>query len=276
VTWASQPFRDLFDWHVPAWRRSSNALRHAVGIPVPEVLDAHDQAKRRLLAEVQRRAGVHLDPSAFTIGFARRATAYKRPSLIFSDIERLRALSARYGPIQMVFAGKAHPDDDAGKDAIRQIYQAGAALDDQLPVVYLEDYDMGLGAFLTSGTDLWLNTPRRPLEASGTSGMKAALNGVPSLSVLDGWWIEGHIEGVTGWAIGGNWRSTTEEDGARDADSLYEKLENAILPAFRGPPEEYGRIMRSTIAFNASFFNAHRMMQEYVENAYRGLERRKR
>ncbi|MGD9934467.1 MAG: alpha-glucan family phosphorylase [Dehalococcoidia bacterium] len=274
VTWTSQPFQDLYDWHVPEWRRTAQALRHAVGIPVQEVLDAHDLAKRRLASEIQRRCGVRLNPEAFTIGFARRATQYKRPTLIFSDIERLRALSKRFGTIQLVFGGKAHPNDPGGKEAIRQIHEAARTLGADLPVVYVDNYDMDLAAMITAGTDLWLNTPLRPLEASGTSGMKAALNGVPSLSVLDGWWIEGHIEGVTGWAIGGDWQPDGDDHSDRDAESLYEKLDGLILPTFTGHPEAYGRIMRSTIAFNASFFNAHRMMQEYVENAYRAVEDR--
>lgn len=273
LTWTSQPFRDVYDWHMPEWRRSALALRHAVGIPIPEIVDAHDQAKRRLLAEIQRRKDIRLDPEVFTIGYARRATPYKRPGLIFEDIERLRALSKRFGKIQLIYGGKAHQRDAAGKEAIREIFKAAATLGDDLPVVYLDNYDMGLGALMTSGTDLWLNTPLRPLEASGTSGMKAALNGVPSLSILDGWWIEGHIEGVTGWAIGSNWRPAVEDHGVHDAESLYDKLENHILPAFHQAPEVYGRVMRSTIAFNGSFFNAHRMMQEYVENAYRVSER---
>jgi len=135
-----------------------------------------------------------------------------------------------------------------------------------VPVVYLAEYDIELAKYLCSGVDLWLNTPQKPLEASGTSGMKAALNGVPSLSILDGWWIEGHVEGATGWAIGDGWQSETNPDN--EVASMYDKLEHVVLPMFYQQPNAFVSIMRSAIALNGSYFNAQRMLAQYVQNAY--------
>ena len=265
-TWTSKPVRELFDKHVPEWRQDNRYLRYVVSIPREDVMAAHVEAKELLLRKVESRTGRRLDRDALTVGFARRATPYKRHTLIFRDLERLRRLARESGPVQLVFAGKAHPMDLAGKDVIRDVFDASRELGDELPVVYLEGYDLELGALVTSGVDLWLNTPRKPQEASGTSGMKAALNGVPSLSVLDGWWIEGHVEGVTGWSIGDPWN--VESDDERESESLYEKLETSILPLFHRNPDEYARVMRQAMALNGSFFNAQRMVSQYVENAY--------
>ncbi|MEX2372809.1 MAG: alpha-glucan family phosphorylase, partial [Dehalococcoidia bacterium] len=187
-TWTSPPFQALFDRRLPDWRRDNLTLRSAIEIPTVEVREAHEEAKRALLVEVERRTGRALAPGAMTLGFARRATAYKRTDLLFADLDRLRALASTHGPLQVVVGGKAHPQDAPGQAMIRRVFDATAALEGALPVVYLEDYGMALGQVVCAGVDLWLNTPQRPHEASGTSGMKAALNGVPSLSTLDGWW----------------------------------------------------------------------------------------
>ena len=267
VTWTAPPFQQLYDRHMPEWRRDNLYLRYAAGIQLDEIRRAHDAAKAELLAEVGRRNGAQLDSGALTLGFARRATAYKRADLLFTDLDRLRQIARQAGPLQVLFAGKAHPRDEAGKALIRRVFEAAAALGEAVPVVYLEEYDMALAARLCAGVDVWLNTPQKPLEASGTSGMKAALNGVPSLSVLDGWWIEGHAEGVTGWAIGDGW--DTASDPAREAASLYEKLEDLIAPLFYRRPAAFAEVMRSTIALNGSFFNAQRMLSQYLANAYR-------
>ncbi|HET7584848.1 MAG TPA: alpha-glucan family phosphorylase [Gemmatimonadaceae bacterium] len=264
-TWTSAPFAALYDRHMPQWRRDNLYLRYAVGIPLNEIRAAHVQAKQALVQEVERRTGVRFDPAVMTIGFARRATPYKRADLIFSDLERLQQATAA-GPLQIVFSGKAHPADAGGKALIRKIFEARDALtSDRVRVVYLENYDIALAQTLIPGVDLWLNNPMKPLEASGTSGMKAALNGVPSLSVLDGWWVEGHVEGVTGWSIGG---AQPTADPSSDALDLYVKLEHVILPLFYGLPFAYAEVMRYAIALNGSFFNTQRMVMQYVHNAY--------
>jgi starch phosphorylase len=265
-TWVSRPFQELFDTHIPRWRHDNLFLRNAIAIPLNEVSDAHARAKLALIEEIARRTEMKLDPKALTIGFARRSTPYKRGDLIFSDPGRLKRMTRRTGPLQIIYGGKAHPRDEWGKATIKKIFEAAAGLEDRVKVIYLENYDMGLGALMTSGSDIWLNNPMRPLEASGTSGMKAALNGVPSLSVLDGWWVEGHVEGVTGWAIGDD--DALPDDPAADINELYYKLERVILPLFYETPLRFAEVMRGAIALNGSFFNTQRMVSQYLHNAY--------
>ncbi len=275
ATWTSPSIRVLLDRHVRDWRRDSLSLRYAVGIPLREIGWAHRRSKQALLDRVNRECGAGFDPEAFTLGFARRATAYKRPTLLLRDPERLSAIAREQGPIQVVFAGKAHPRDHEGKEMIRWIHEARAALGAGVSLAYLPDYDMALGRLLCAGCDAWLNTPMPGLEASGTSGMKAALNGVPSLSVLDGWWIEGCVEGVTGWAIGDDDYRERLAPSALDAlhaDALYAKLESAVLPRFYREPDRYLEMRRSAIALNASFFNTQRMVLQYLYDAYRPVE----
>jgi starch phosphorylase len=240
-------------------------LRYAIGIDLREIEEAHRKAKSELLREIQGATGVNLSDSVATLGFARRAAEYKRADFLFMDFDRLRAIRQNVGPFQIVLGGKAHPQDESGKAVIRRVFEAAAALRDSIPVVYIPDYDIRWARLFTSGVDLWLNTPHRPLEASGTSGMKAALNGVPSLSVRDGWWVEGHFEGVTGWSIG---YDEDPEAHAVELASLYEKLERAVLPAFYSQSFDYAQIMRSAIAVNGSFFNTQRMVSQYLLNAY--------
>ena len=266
ATWTSEPFQRLFDRRFPEWRRDNLYLRYAVSLPPGEIAQAHADSKQALLEEVERRSGLKLDPHVLTIGFARRATEYKRADLFFTDPGRLRRIVAEAGPLQIIYAGKAHPRDEGGKAVIRRVFEAAAALDGLLRAVYLPEHNMALAKLLCAGVDLWLNTPQKPQEASGTSGMKAALNGVPSLSILDGWWIEGHLEGVTGWAIGGD--QETPSDPTGEATSLYDKLEYLILPLFYSRPLAYAEVRRSAIALNGSFFNAQRMVGQYVQNAY--------
>lgn len=265
-TWTAAPMAALFDRLVPDWRRDNCFLRYAIGIPLADIRQAHGQAKQSLLQQVRWLTGAQLDEKVFTLGFARRATGYKRGDLLLTDLERLKQIARQVGPLQLIYAGKAHPRDDGGKAIIRRIFEAAASLNGDVRVVYLENYDMALGQLICSGVDVWLNTPLRPQEASGTSGMKAALNGVPSFSVLDGWWIEGHIEGVTGWSIGA--ADGSENDSMAEAASLYEKLESQILPLYYKEPERFAQVMRSAIAFNGSFFNTQRMLSQYVRNAY--------
>ena len=264
-TWASASFAELYDRLLPEWRRDNCYLRYAVDIALAVIRQTHLQAKRELLNHVRWLTGVQLDEKVFTLGFARRATAYKRGDLLFTDRERLKQIARQVGPMQLIYAGKAHPRDEGGKAIIRRIFEAAAVLNNDVRVVYLENYDMELGRLLCSGVDVWLNTPLRPQEASGTSGMKAALNGVPSFSVLDGWWIEGHVEGVTGWSIGD---SSTENDSNAEAVSLYQKLADVILPLYYKDPDKFAQVMRSAIVLNGSYFNTQRMISQYVRNAY--------
>ena len=267
ATWAADSFAALFDRYIPGWRQDNFSLRYAMSIPRELVWQAHHTAKRELLRHVNRETNAGMDCDVFTIGFARRATAYKRADLLFSDLERLRKIAAGVGRIQIVYAGKAHPNDLEGHELIRKIWNFGRLLQREIPVAYLQHYDMELARMIISGVDLWLNTPEPPMEASGTSGMKAALNGVPSLSILDGWWIEGCIEGVTGWAIG---KPHTGGNGPMENDAalLYEKLETDILPLYYRAQNGYLDVMSHCIALNGSFFNTHRMIEQYVLKAY--------
>jgi len=266
ITWTSPAFSELFDSFIPGWRTDNNYLRYAISIPIPSIQKAHAEAKSDLFDEITKSFGVQLDPKLLTLGFARRASTYKRADLLFQDPERLRRIAREVGPIQLVYGGKAHPHDEGGKNLIRRVVGGASSLADVIKTVYVENYDMRWGKLITSGVDLWMNTPMRPQEASGTSGMKAALNGVPSFSVVDGWWAEGHIEGVTGWAIGS---SEVAEDPSLEVAALYDKLEREIVPIFYGRPNRYSEVMRYTIALNASFFNTQRMVLQYISNAYK-------
>jgi starch phosphorylase len=270
ATWTSPAFKALFDKHIPGWREDNFSLRYALGIPSSEVWQAHSAAKRELVQYVNRETNAGLDADLLTLGFARRAATYKRADLLFRDLDRLRGIAAKAGRLQIIYAGKAHPHDQAGKEVIQRIFHARDALKNDIRVCYLPNYDMDLAGRLIAGVDVWLNTPEPPMEASGTSGMKAALNGVPSLSILDGWWIEGCIEGVTGWALGERC-DIANNPGDRagcDAASLYDKLENIVMPLFYRDRERFLDIMRHAIALNGSFFNTQRMVLQYVLNAY--------
>lgn len=266
--WTSEPFSELFDKYIPGWQEDNFSLRYALSIPSEEAWEAHLQNKRRLVSFVNQETNTGMDAETLTLGFARRATSYKRADLIFTDLERLKSLCRKGGRLQIVFAGKAHPNDNEGKELIRRIFSVRSKLLPEIRLTYLPNYDMAMGRLITAGVDVWLNTPQPPMEASGTSGMKAALNGVPSLSILDGWWIEGCIEGITGWAIGENHRlAQTSGDRQKDAEFLYEKLEK-VLYVYYKTPLQFVNIMRHAIALNGSFFNTQRMMQQYVLKAY--------
>ncbi len=262
-TWVSEPIQRMLDEHLPAWRRDYLYLRNAIALPQQAILAAHARAKDDLVAEIATRTGHVLNPRFLTLGFARRVATYKRANLLFHTPERLVEIAEAAGGLQILYAGKAHPHDEPGKALIHQVVEEAARLSsDKLKILYLENYDWSLGALLTAGVDVWVNNPRRPYEASGTSGMKAALNGVPSLSILDGWWIEGCIEGVTGWAI---------EDGdsdAAEAEALYSKLQSAVVPLYLEGPEKWAQLMRTTLAFNGAYFNTDRMVRQYIRNAY--------
>jgi starch phosphorylase len=268
-TWTSLYFRQLFDKYIPGWTNEPILLAKASEIPNREVWDAHTKAKTDLLTFVEKSKGVTLDPQALTIGFARRATGYKRATLIFSDLHRLTDINQKE-KIQMIFAGKAHPNDTDGKRLIRQIHDYARTLKDQISIVYLENYNMDTAAKLTSGVDVWLNTPLPPMEASGTSGMKAAHNGVVNFSVLDGWWMEGCIEGVTGWAIGPHPRELLIESERREAElrDLYSKLEYLISPTFYRQKDLWITLMKNSIAKIAYYFQTQWVMRRYITEAY--------
>jgi starch phosphorylase len=272
ATWTAPSFQKLFDTHLPDWRRDQLSLRYAAGIPVADIWAAHVEAKRTLVEHVNRESNAGFDRDVLTIGFARRFAAYKRAGLFFQDLDRLKRIVREAGPIQIVFAGKAHPHDRDGKDLIAHIHEMRDALQGAIAVSYLTNYDMEVAKMLCAGVDVWLNTPLPPMEASGTSGMKAAMNGVPSLSVLDGWWIEGHLEGVTGWSIGDRVEACLEPQPGMDAchaAELYRKLEEKVLRCFYKDRERFIEIMRHAIALNGAFFNTQRMVAQYLHDAYR-------
>jgi starch phosphorylase len=257
LTWASPPLAGVYDEHLSGWRSDPTKLAHAGKIPNEALLPARQEARAVLRDLVQASTGVEFEDSRLTIGFARRFATYKRANLVFSDVERLKALGD--GRIQFVFAGKAHPRDEGGKQLIRDIFAGAANVAAEIPVAFLEDYSMATGLAMTSGVDIWLNNPVRPMEASGTSGMKAALNGVPNFSILDGWWPEACEHGVNGWAIG---EAEADRDDVRDAEALYSVLEHEVLPAWEGGDARWAHLMRAAIATSARFTGA-RMVSDY-------------
>ncbi|MDA8431678.1 MAG: alpha-glucan family phosphorylase, partial [Nitrospiraceae bacterium] len=267
-TWTCESFRKLYDEYLPGWANEPELFVRVGRIPDRRLWEAHQEAKRDLFALIKERHGDVLDPDLLTIGFARRATAYKRADLLFRDLGRLERIGD--GKIQLVYAGKAHPQDEPGKKLIQNIVRHKEILKDKIKIVYLKNYNMETALKIVSGVDVWLNTPLRPLEASGTSGMKAAHNGVMNFSVLDGWWIEGHIEGFTGWAIGPtpNELVPGADADARDSEDLYNKLEHTLIPIYYNDRHTWIRIMQNAIGKNAYYFNTHRMMRRYVTEAY--------
>lgn len=268
-TWTCPYFRELFDKYVPGWANEPELLARVDVIPNDEMWNAHVRAKTQLIDFVKEKTGVEMDVSKLTLGFARRAATYKRATLIFSDLEKLRKVNEK-GSLQLIFAGKAHPRDESGKNMIREIYDFKAQLNDEMKIAYLENYNIEISAKLTSGVDIWLNTPLPPYEASGTSGMKASHNGVLNFSVLDGWWIEGCIEDVTGWAIGPSPDEPVDEDErrTRELEDLYGKLEYLIVPKFYKKRDDWFVMMENSIEKVAYYFNSHRMMRRYVTEAY--------
>jgi starch phosphorylase len=269
ATWVSKPLSDVLDKHIPNWRENNFSLRYALNLPRAEIREAHIQSKRQLFEYIKQQTNTDMDLDVFTIGFARRAATYKRADLLFHDVERLKKIASKAGKFQLVFAGKAHPRDHEGKELIKKVFRARQPLQPDIKLVYLPNYNMEVAKILIPGVDLWLNTPQPPHEASGTSGMKAALNAVPSFSVLDGWWVEGCVEGLTGWAIGNhNDKEQNAENRAEDAQALYDKLENVIVPMFYNNQRAYLGIMTNALALNGSFFNTQRMLEEYILKAY--------
>ncbi len=271
-TWAAKPFVALFDEYIPDWCEDNFSLRYVLRIPASKIRAAHEEAKRNLITWVNSQMNTSLRTDVFTLGFARRATPYKRADLLMHDLDRLNAIAGEVGEIQVIYGGKAHPHDHQGKEQIKRVIQSNKRFSDRIHLVYLPNYDWELGALITAGVDVWLNTPLPPNEASGTSGMKAAINGVPSLSILDGWWLEGCIENRTGWAIGDRYDQLSSpvsaDPTAHDADSLYNKLENVVMPLYYNDPEGFLEVMINAIALNGSFFTAQRMVLQYISRVY--------
>ena len=257
ATWAHPAFAALYASHFPQWAHEPEVLVRADILPDKELWDAHGKAKADLCRFVHDKTGVSFDPDLPIVGFARRMTGYKRPDLVFGDLERLTAIARKHG-FQLVFSGKAHPADVAGKESLHNIHKAMHDLSGRVPVAFLENYNMSVAQVLVAGADVWLNNPQPPLEASGTSGMKAALNGVLNLSTLDGWWVEGCIEGLTGWSI---------PDG-HDGTALWEKLDEVVLPLYYNDRGRWLWMMKQAISKIAGYFNSHRMMRRYAAEAY--------
>ncbi len=261
--WVISPLADVFDNYLPGWCHEPELLRNVDIIPNDELWTAHQLAKQSLLEHIHGKHKTSLQLDLPVLGFARRMTSYKRADLLFSNIDRLVRIAERF-PFQIVLGGKAHPQDHDGKHLIQQLHITAKTLKNIIPVVFLENYDIAQAKQFIGGSDIWLNTPLRPYEASGTSGMKAAINGVANLSVMDGWWIEGCVEGQTGWAIGGE----APSENGNDAQSLYEKLENDVLPMYSERHESWVQMMKFCIQKNGTYFNSHRMMRRYVSEAY--------
>ncbi|MDP8253595.1 MAG: alpha-glucan family phosphorylase [Candidatus Kaelpia aquatica] len=269
-TWTEDNFKKLYDKYLPGWAKEPGLLGRVEIIPHEEVWEAHYAAKQSLIELINSKSKIKFSEDVFTIGFARRATTYKRHALLFQDLERLKDISSKF-PIQIIFAGKAHPYDDPGKKMIQEIFSYAEKLKNEIKIAYIENYNMEKAQKMIPGVDLWLNTPKRPMEASGTSGMKAALNGGVNFSIPDGWWIEGCIEGVTGWTIGPIEEDFTKKDlELEEKHDLYGKLEYAILPMFYEQRDNWIDIMKNSIGKVANYFNSHRMMHRYITDAYFG------
>ena len=268
--WTCECFRKLYDRYLPGWANEPELMVRVDCIPDEEIWLAHIEAKEQLMRFVRERSGEQFDPNVLTLGFARRATGYKRATLLFSNLKRLEDINKRVGKVQVIFAGKAHPNDWMGKRLIEEIYEMKEHLKDIMKVLYLENYDMEMASNLTSGVDVWFNTPLPPFEASGTSGMKAAHNGVINFSVLDGWWVEGCIEGITGWAIGPDPKENLEEAERRHREitQLYDKLEYLLIPKFYRNRDDWIHMMKNSVGKVAYYFNSHRMMRRYATEAY--------
>jgi starch phosphorylase len=249
--------------HPPTWQDERVRVGYARGA----LWEAHQQVKRELLALIRARTGQTLREDRLLVGFARRAAAYKRADLIFRDPARLGALLAAQR-LQLVFAGKAHPHDGEGKKIIAQLH--AAARQHEGSIVFLENYDIGVGQKLTRGCDVWLNTPRRPMEASGTSGMKAAMNGVLNVSVLDGWWPEGCQHGVNGWQIGDGFEGPGQD--AHDGRALMDALEGQVIPTYENDRARWTQMMAASIEMSQWRFSSYRMLEDYYDRVYRPAE----
>ena len=265
--WIHDELKKLYDKHIPGWEEAPTLMTRAMELPTDALRNAHLQAKSEVIDMLYRATGKQFSKEHLTVGLAKRVTAYKRNDLILTDLDKLDAIAEKRGPIQVILAGKAHPRDDAGKAMLRNILdkieEAGTKTD-KVRIAYLENYDMSTAKALVAGCDVWLNNPRRPLEACGTSGMKAAMNAVLNFSVYDGWWLEGGVEGVNGWGIGRRapWGDLTE-DGDSDLQDLYNKLSESILPTYYNEKDKWWTMGKNSIATVGPIFNSYRMINEY-------------
>ena len=265
ATWTAKPYEELYDENITKWRIDPARLTKVAGISDSEIWQAKKKCKQELKQLIENEHDTEFDTEVFTIGFARRSTGYKRPTLIFKDVQRLENLADTYNGLQIVFGGKAHPNDQQGKELISQVLKYSEMLEN-VDVYFIEDYGMEEALEMLSGSDLWLNNPVRGKEASGTSGMKAAHNGTPQLSTPDGWWLEGHINDITGWNIGEDYVEGEDEDRF-DSVSMYEELAH-ILAMYHNDRKQWIEVMKHSITLNASHFNTDRMLKEYLAKAY--------
>lgn len=258
-TWMSSHIQELLDSVMPSWRAEPSILQHCYRVINPEqILRVHNKAKQELLTYVQQKTGKELKEDLLTVGFARRFAPYKRADLLFSNIEELIRIAQ--GKIQFIFAGEAHPNDQAGKDIVTRVIEHAQNLSGQVEIAFIEDYGMDVSKYMVQGCDLWLNNPVPPKEASGTSGMKAAANAVPNLSTLDGWWIEGIThDPLSGWII------SHRKDG-QDEKNLYAQLEH-ISHVYHNHKVRWAEHMVHALSL-AYYFNTHRMVEEYHKKAW--------
>ncbi len=271
--WASAHHKMLYSKYIKGWEEEPYLLSRVVSIHDNEFIKAHELAKSDLIEMVNSETGVSFTPESFTIGMAKRVTQYKRNNLILHNPDKLIEIAEKTGDIQMVFAGKTHPLDNIGKSIIQSIYDASRYImskTKKIRIVFIENFDMQKEILILAGSDLWLNTPTRPLEASGTSGIKASLNGVPSFSVYDGWWLEACNNGVNGWGIGPrpSWEDLTHSSDEEDLADIYDKLKYIILPMFYDSYTDYVKIMKTAVSTIIPYFNSHRMVSEYITDLY--------
>lgn len=269
LTWVCPEIRVVFDQYADGWREDPAVLaRTCRTFPDTDLWNAHQAAKRRLIEEVNKHTNQHFDVNHLTIASARRVVPYKRPELIYTNLERLKDVC--HGKVQIIHAGNAHPSDQFSQDVIRRMVERASLLKDSVKIVYLENYNPDLAKLLTAGADVWLNTPMRLHEASGTSGMKACLNGVLTLSTLDGWWIEGYgMDSEAGWRIGPLAQALDTEDTRQiDAEDVYTQLQYEVIPEYEYEGRaRWIRRMKRSIGL-LGYFNTHRCVKEYLDKAW--------
>ena len=271
--WVHPKLKEVYDEHLPGWEDSPGLLGRALSIPSDVLSKAHEEVKKALVSEVKEGSGVRFDQDSFLITVAKRFTAYKRNGMILGDESRLERIASQFGKIQIIIAGKAHPRDDVAKqmlaNALREVDQANER-NANVRAAVLENYDIDMAKLLVAGSDVWLNNPRRPLEACGTSGMKAAMNGVLNLSVYDGWWLEAGVDAVNGWGIGRRteWGDLGGSAEGEEENDLYVKLANSVVPTYYGQRDRWVEMSKSSIATVGPLFNSYRMTEDYMAKVY--------